>query len=104
MKKITAILFIAVFLSGMGILGFVKDAAARNRIVRGRVVAIDLPSNTIVVRDTKTQQDSNVVVDSAYAASLKVGDTVQVELSAGGSADEVQGSILKKKSHPTWKE
>jgi hypothetical protein len=104
MKKIITILFIAVFLSGAGVLGFIKDSAARNRIVRGRVVAIDLSSNTVVVRDTKTQQDSNVVVDPAYASSLKIGDTVKVELSAGDNEDDLQGYILKKKSHPTWEE
>jgi len=70
-----------------------KDAAKKTEqapvnVIKGLVVAINIPQNEVVVKDEKTLIDKVLIVKPEMYKAFKVGDAVEVKVKAGSTAVE----------------
>jgi hypothetical protein len=103
MRKSISILTVLLLICGITVLSFAqttsttstKKSEVSTEVVRGKITAIDLTKNEIVIKVNKTGLDKTIVVDSTVISTLKADDSVRVTLKAGSNVAEKVKKITK---------
>ena len=100
MKKIIAIIVVALFVAGISMTGFAADTkttVSTSTVIKGEIMSIDMAKNEIAVKN-KAGEIKTVVADPQVLSTLKVGDMVKVTIKAGeNKASEVIKVVKKEK-------
>lgn len=107
MKKIAIILFALLLMCGTAILSFAqtsqavvaKKAKVKTEVITGKIVAIDMAKNTIVVKEGKAGIEKTITVDAKIISSLKANEEVKVTVKeASNTATSVKETFKKTNS------
>lgn len=75
-----------------------KPAKPSVDVIKGLIIAVNIPQNEIVVKDEKTLIDKVLIVKPDMYKAFKVGDAVEVKVKAGSTTVENIKVTKKKKA------
>ncbi|MCX5668946.1 MAG: hypothetical protein NTX89_02330 [Candidatus Omnitrophica bacterium] len=104
MKKINIILFVLFLICGMAGLSFAQTAQAavakkvkvKTEVVTGKITAIDMANNTIVVNEGKAGTEKTITVDPKVISSLSANEEVKVSVKEGSNTAVSLKKIVRK--------
>ena len=102
MKKITIILFVLFLMCGTTISSFAQSSQVavakkvKTEVIRGKIIAIDLAKNEIVIKENKTGVEKTITVDSKVISSLKANEDVKVIVKEGSNIATSVKEVYKK--------
>jgi hypothetical protein len=104
MKKNTIILFALFLICGTTILSFAqasqvtvaKTVKIKTEVIKGKIIAIDLAKNTIVLKEPKAGIEKTITIDSKIIRSLRENEEVKVLVKEGSDIATSVKEILKK--------
>ncbi|MCX5699768.1 MAG: hypothetical protein NTX01_08770 [Candidatus Omnitrophica bacterium] len=104
MKKITIILLALLLICATAISSFtqasqaavVKKVKVKTEVITGKIVAIDMANNTIVVKEGKAGIEKTITIDSKVMSSLRANEEVKVAVKEGSNNATSVKEIFKK--------